>query len=116
MTGQLSALVMPIGRGLPDIDIYGIRSDGCKVIAQVTHAHKKPAVADKCKQLSEYAGEDTDLIFFGPRSGQEHCERDVIRYIPIEDVFDLLTRAKNSAQYKMIEHMLGRQQSAVEEY
>jgi hypothetical protein len=104
-TGQLDALVMPIGRGLPDIDIYGIRADDCEVIAQVTHADDKK-VAQKHERLREYDGVNTDLVFFGPFDKRISQDPD-IRYIPIEDVFAFLTQVPDSVQYKMIEHMLG---------
>ena len=68
MTGVLKALLLPIGRSLPDIDICGIDEHGNKVLAQVTHADETPEMRGKLNRLKEYHSHSVKLIFFGPES------------------------------------------------
>jgi hypothetical protein len=86
----LKRLLLPVGRGLEDVDIYGIAEDGALVYAQVTNHRvgKKPAT-EKAKRLgayrSAYADRETGadergtgvyLTFFGVGDGASEV-RDV---------------------------------------
>lgn len=62
--GKLERLVLPIGRGLIDIDILGIDRDGKRVIAQVTHSVNAKDLADKKSRLLRHARSDLDAMYF----------------------------------------------------
>jgi hypothetical protein len=98
----LAALVLPIGRSLPDIDIYGIDKDGNKILSQVTHGKN---IVRKLMRLKRFQDLNTKLVFFGPidsRIDDEH-----VHYIPIELVFTSFWNSdKNSIQRRLIEKML----------
>lgn len=102
----LGALLMPIGRSLPDIDIFGINGQGKYIYAQVTHSTNSNEILKKIKKLKSYKSKNSFLIFFGPKS-QKIKDNDV-NYIPIEEVFSLLTSDHTSIYYEMIRKMLGR--------
>lgn len=107
MTGEIDALLLPIGRSLVDIDIYGIRASGEKTVAQVTQQSAHSKVNEKCQRLCEYEGAGVNLIFFGPREARFDLEP--IRYIAIEDVFSHFMEADaRSPHFQMIKHMLRR--------
>jgi len=65
---KIGTLVLPLGRNLIDIDIYGFQENGKTTIAQVTHAAGLSQISDKYNRLLEYMGDDTDVFFFGPDS------------------------------------------------
>lgn len=105
MKGTIKALLLPIGRALPDVDIYGVGNEG-EIIAQVTHSTNHAKVKSKLNQLREYESTSTNLIFFGP----EHCRIDdsAVQYIAIEEVFDSLFSAGDETVYpRLIARMLG---------
>lgn len=64
----LERLLMPIGRGLIDIDILGTNRNGGRVIAQVTHSRNAGDLADKERRLLHHARESDDIYFFLPQS------------------------------------------------
>lgn len=105
MQGVIKALLMPIGRTLRDVDIYGLGENGKGVVAQVTHNTNRREIAQKIELLREFYSEDSVLIFFGPEAAR--VELDQIKYISIEKVFDTLTgTGENSPYYMLISKML----------
>lgn len=102
----LDKLLMPIGRTLQDIDIFGINRQGRNVLAQVTHSTDSEEISEKIKKLKQYKSKGPILIFFGPESQEMHDED--VRYISIKEVFDSLTSNHKSAYYRMVSEMLGR--------
>lgn len=111
-TGEIESLLLPIGRNLQDVDIYGIRAGGSLTAAQVTHSSSDKQIKDKVKRLQEFDDPNISLFFFGPRNAQSELERFSIRYVPIEDVFDYLSSAEPDSAYRyMIEQMLRRHHS-----
>jgi hypothetical protein len=98
----LASLVLPIGRSLPDIDIYGIDKDGNKILSQVTHGKN---ITGKLMQLKRFHDVNTKLVFFGPDASRFTDEH--VRYIPIELVFiSFWNSDENSIQRRLIEKML----------
>jgi hypothetical protein len=88
-TGKLSALVLPIGGSLIDVDIVGVNKDEEPVIAQVTHSSNCQEVARKLGSLQTWTTQTRitpHRYFFGPKS----CLRQNtgVEYLAIEDVFD----------------------------
>jgi hypothetical protein len=102
--GLLAALLMPIGRTMQDVDIFGINTDGKKVIVQVTHNRNQDEIQDKLERLRKYTSLGALLFFFGPRSRM--IDDGDIRYIANEEVFNSLTADRNSVYYKMVRNML----------
>ena len=104
--GLLSALLLPIGRSMVDIDIVGIDESDERVFAQVTHSANQRVVQDKMKRLKEYAAPTVKLILFGPTPAR--VTDSTVEFISIQDVFTSIWEDKNSIQHKMLMRMLGR--------
>lgn len=64
----LSRLLLPVGRTLEDVDIYGLTTDGSRLYAQVTHhTEGSGAAGKKARRLREYldsTGDRVDLVSF----------------------------------------------------
>lgn len=65
-SGKLERLVLPIGRGLVDIDIFGIDRDGKRVIGQVTYSKHAADLSDKQFRLLRHARDIDSTYFFLP--------------------------------------------------
>ena len=102
MRGILKALLLPIGRGLIDIDIYGLGESGERVLAQVTHSTNRKVIRDKLTRLQEYQANDSNLIFFAPKKSEINDA--AIQHIAIEKVFSVLSKEKGYC--RMISEML----------
>jgi hypothetical protein len=97
----LNSLILPIGRSLPDIDIYGINKSGEKILAQVTQSHNKKVIERKLDVLKNYQSLNSKLIFFGPKEMLQ--EDSLVAYKTIEQVFSLM----NENYPEMINTMIG---------
>jgi hypothetical protein len=105
LKGILKALVMPIGRTLRDIDIYGIADGGESIIAQVTHSVSHRTIRGKLERLKKYQSADTILVFFGPKSCR--FQDAGVQYIAIESVFDWVSCVdSNPVHHGLIRKML----------
>ena len=102
--GVLSSLLMPIGRTLRSIDIWGLGPEGKEVLAQVTHSSEEKVIAEKIATLRSFSGDASVLFFFGPESGK--VEHNGVEYVSIEKVFDEMVADQNSSSHKMIARML----------
>jgi hypothetical protein len=71
----LKRLLLPVGRGMEDVDVYALTDDGNYLYAQVTHHWAHIAQArDKAARLGEYAGfvpGGASLVFFCRGSAPE---------------------------------------------
>lgn len=105
---MLGALLMPIGRTLRDVDIWGINDAGRTLLAQVTFEPSENEIRKKIEKLQNQANghKESILIFFGPRSQQDKVKDKNISYISIEQVFGELKSDEKSLMYLMIEKML----------
>jgi hypothetical protein len=86
---QVESLLLPIGRTLRDIDIYGLQSCGRRVLAQVTFL---PFTESKRKlnALNRFREDgDVDLIFFCLSTAAR--EHDRVKIVPLEQVFNSFT-------------------------
>jgi hypothetical protein len=103
----MSFLLMPIGRTMRDIDIYGINSKNETIMAQVTQDRDLHEIERKINCLKCQRSKNAKLIFFGP---QAHKRNDpVIEYISVEDAFEEV-----KAKYPLlISRMLGQKKSRV---
>lgn len=79
---QIKYLLMPIGRTLKDVDIYGMNKSGRKVFVQVTNYPKDQG---KINALKQYHGESNLLVYAG---NVENKIIDSIRYLNTQDVYD----------------------------
>lgn len=86
---KLRRLLVPVGRTMKDVDIYGLAEDGKKLFAQVTF-HEKPATyRKKKKRLELYRDGDAHLIMFCQCANRTF--EDNIQYVPVEtDVLNWL--------------------------
>ena len=108
----LSALVLPIGGTMRDVDIWGIDENGERVVAQVTQTNDPTTIKSKMDALREHQGEGTKLIFFGPESCR--VQDPDVRYVAVEDVFESMSGAEGEAIHrKLIDVMLMRDPKAV---
>ena len=98
----LKSLMLPIGRSLPHIDIFGITPNKKNIIAQVTFSDNVNDIKEKFELLRRYKSPRTILIFFGR---EKHKIKDKeVKYFSIESVFDNLNR---KTDYKfLLERML----------
>jgi hypothetical protein len=101
-------LLLPLGRTLPDIDIFGWLPRAGRVAAQVTHRTTSAAtIKDKAQRLAAVTGVGTRILF----AGEDKIERAKdelaisapdVELVPIEQVF----RAVWSASPDFVESML----------
>jgi hypothetical protein len=103
--GILKALLLPIGRTMMDVDIYGIEENGESVVAQVTHSTNEKTVKDKLDRLKNFEMQNAKLFFFGPRKCLINNDPDIC-YIAIEEVFSILSSDKSPIHNQMISKML----------
>ncbi len=84
---KMSFLMLPVGRTLKDVDIYGIQHDGTDIFAQVTYRHKDdPESRKKVEALKKYEEKEgaARLVYFCrcPDSVVE----DGVTFVPVEEV------------------------------
>ncbi len=79
----LKRLLLPVGRGLQDVDVYGVAEDGALVYAQVTNYRvRSKSATEKAERLGAYRsayanqevgvdvrGTGVHLVFFGVGEG-----------------------------------------------
>jgi len=99
-TGRLKHLLTPIGRNMYEIDICGLTHDGVLLLAQVTHSDRQGTTDDKARRLVAFAGQDRQLIYFGPASAHPTDTR--LTFISIEDVFDQMMKRNGNLIQRML--------------
>jgi hypothetical protein len=82
---RISRLLMPIGRCLIDIDIFGIDKHGRRVLAQVTQACSAKANAEKMNNLLAHRDRESQLYFFGILENAK--ENPAVTVFDVGDVF-----------------------------
>lgn len=92
-------LLLPVGRTLPDIDIYGIRPSGERVAAQVTHSGSgSSTVRSKAASLARAGGAARRVLFAGrqaiaeARSAVENL-LPTVQLVAVEDAFSAIDAA-----------------------
>lgn len=83
--------LLPIGRTLKDIDIYGITRLGQKVYGQVTYRSLKESTL-KLQKLKKYRSKNSFVILFCKSEDITHKEMDGIQIYSIEKVFSVFTK------------------------
>lgn len=90
---RLEFLLLPIGRTLKDVDIYGYTTDKREIFAQVTHYNKdEPPCKQKIEKLKRYQKRKAHLVFFC--NCDDVIEEDNVLFIPVTEVFEWLQRNK----------------------
>jgi hypothetical protein len=81
---RLRWLLLPAGRTLQDIDLYGLADDGRKVFGQVTyHSRGSTEARRKLAVLEPYGGDNMHLLFFCP--GQGVTEKNGVHFISADE-------------------------------
>ena len=87
----LKFLLLPVGRTLKAIDIYGLSEKGKTIFAQVTnHASNDSAIKRKLDSLKNYGGMNAVLILFC--NCEKFIEQDGIYFVPLETVFQTFAK------------------------
>jgi len=79
----LERLLLPVGRTLKDVDIFGYAVDGKNLFAQVTYC-KKARAQKKIRKLEKYDDPRSHLVFFCD-CGEIEFKNNIL-FIPIERV------------------------------
>jgi hypothetical protein len=90
MTGvlQMASLVLPVGRTLRGLDIYGLTASGNTIAAQVT-MQPSTACPGKVASLKAFTGENVMRIFFCDDEAERVEEG--IQFFPLTTVFERFT-------------------------
>lgn len=73
----MQSLLMPVGRTLKDVDIFGLSKSGQKLLVQVTNSHWDSAdIKHKVRRLSYYGATGNQLIIVGPGSKSPEYKQD----------------------------------------
>ena len=99
----ISSLLLPIGRTLRDVDIYGMDKRGQLVMAQVTQSRNKAEIKEKEKELSEAAEGKSVGLFFARTHSREETK---VKFIDIKIVFNELDNDKDRSYHDIISRML----------
>lgn len=93
---QLETLLMPVGRTMKDVDIYGLTVAGREIFAQVTY-HPREDAALKRSVLDSYATKDRDTILFcrAPAVLQDG----LVLVFPIEEVFKVFKSSREGVRW-----------------
>ncbi len=96
----LERLLLPVGRTLQDVDIYGYATDKKRIFAQVTY-FKKEEAKTKIQKLKDHDGSNSHLIFFC-NCKKVHFDNGIL-FIPLKRVENWL---KNNKTYlrKLLEY------------
>jgi hypothetical protein len=81
---QLAHLILPVGRTMPDLDIYGIDTNGDLIAAQVT-MQLSINCPGKVASLKQFRGENTKCIFFCEDSVSQRS--DGIYYYSLDEAY-----------------------------
>lgn len=103
-SGQLERLVLPIGRGLIDIDILGTNRAGKRIIAQVTYSKNAADLADKQSRLLRHARDSDTVYFFLPEKAPLEPHPSV-KVVPVERVLKDLEDNSDASTQAMLREM-----------
>jgi len=93
---RLETLLMPVGRTMKDVDIYGMAVGGREMFAQVTY-HPREHAARKRSVLDHYAAKDRYTILFCRTSAV--CQDGLVTVFPIEEVFKVFTSSPEGVRW-----------------
>ena len=93
---QLAHLLMPVGRTLKDVDIYGLSTDGRRILAQVTFLDLGRS-REKLATLLNYKKKDCHLVLFCQT--EKITIKDGVKVIPLSRAFDEFVRRENGKRW-----------------
>jgi len=100
-------LLLPIGRSLPDIDVYGWSGSEGRVAAQVTHVGASRGKVVKKAHVLREVDADQRFLFAGREPLQEARERDElpenVQDVAVEEVFDAMERTLSGLIDRMVD-------------
>jgi len=99
----ISRLLMPIGRGLVDVDILGIDHHKRTIFAQVTQSRNCNENNQKMENLLAHKTDGSELYYFGKSEFVK--ESDNVTLFDIDEVFEACLQDDDSRE--MIYRMLG---------
>jgi hypothetical protein len=88
---MIQSFLLPVGRTLKDIDIYGVTQAGEKVYSQVTYKNFEQS-HEKLEKLKKYRSENSHVVLFCKSSDTSHREVDGMLIYSIEKVFNEYTK------------------------
>jgi hypothetical protein len=89
---MLKFLLLPVGRTLKAIDIYGLSGTGKKIFAQVTnHSYSNAEIKPKIEALKKYSEAKTELILFC--EVENYLREDGIHVVPLKIVFQTFEKS-----------------------
>lgn len=91
--GHIQHILMPIGRTMKDIDIYGLNKKGEKVFVQVTYDSEEKW---KINALKKFKGFNNILIYAGD---VDEKEEDGVIFINIDNIYCWLKKHSNLISY-----------------
>jgi hypothetical protein len=81
---RLRYLLLPVGRTLKDVDVYGLAEDGRELFAQVTyHTRGSRSSDEKVDKLRVYGEGGAHLVYFG--KGEDAVTKGGIHFVSAED-------------------------------
>lgn len=95
---RLDHLVLPVGRTLKTIDIYGTSTKGGRVFGQVTHSTFTQS-DQKLRDLRGYRGKGNELVFFCDCDGSKPQTNDGVIVVPIRYVYERFTATPSGKQW-----------------
>lgn len=96
---KLAHLLLPVGRTLPDIDIYGLATDGKPMFVQVTYREMDDKAAqEKFDTLAEYLNPKANHVIFFCRCKRPFWREGVLVF-PIERAFRRFTSTKSGRMW-----------------
>ncbi|NTU47368.1 hypothetical protein HGA88_07145 [Candidatus Roizmanbacteria bacterium] len=87
---NVNYLLMPIGRTMKDVDIYGVNKSGNKIFIQVTYSSDDKK--NKIDALQKYKGKDSFLVYAGD---VEEKEEGGIAYMNVRKIYDWMHKNTN---------------------
>ncbi len=94
---RLQYLLLPVGRTMKDVDIYGVTSQGSLLFGQVTFSSSRSVIFSKVISLEKYKSLDRNnkLIFFSPQDDRAFYKELIaghseIKFVPTDEVFGWL--------------------------
>ncbi len=86
---KLQFLLLPVGKTLEDVDIFGMSKEGERIFAQVTFLEKENS-QDKIERLKKYVGQGNKVIYFCKCSMSS--EEDSVFFIDVGRVWEWISK------------------------
>jgi len=95
---QLAHLILPVGRTLRDVDIFGLDVDGSRIAVQVTF-HRRENAGWKIERLKKMEASGVKLVFFLTCSAS--FEEGGIQFYPLQEAYRRFVATPTGRQWFM---------------